>query len=212
MNTIFFFSTNEELQATLQELTDLQRQLTELQQENERLTDEKNLMFDSLCRQTERLNDSRSEVESLKQLLYQEKDDASQFESAVEREQKLVALLKSAQEERENLLLKLEQLNKEVQEVRTAIIEKDDRILQLSERVKTLEYTLDAKHAEHKLLDQDLAQARDQCSGKQIEINRLTDLLENARTQVNKNISIFISIMVAFQLFTVIICSSYIAG
>lgn len=183
---VFFFSTNEELQATLQELTDLQRQLTELQQENERLTDEKNLMFDSLCRQTERLNDSRSEVESLKQLLYQEKDDASQFESAVEREQKLVALLKSAQEERESLLVKLEQLNNELQEARAALIEKDDRIVQLSERVKTLEYTLDAKHAEHKLLDQDLAQARDQGSGKQIEINRLTDLLENARTKVRK--------------------------
>lgn len=177
------FSTNEELQATLQELTDLQRQLTELQQENERLSDEKNLMFDSLCRQTERLNDSRSEVESLKQLLYQEKDDG-QFESAVEREQKLVALLKSAQEERENLLLKLEQLSNELQESRTNLIDKDDRIMHLSERVKTLEYTLDAKHAEHKLLDQDLAVARDQCSGKQIEINRLTDLLENARTKV----------------------------
>lgn len=180
------FSTNEELQATLQELTDLQRQLTELQQENERLSDEKNLMFDSLCRQTERLNDSRSEIESLKQLLYQEKDDAGQFESAVEREQKLVALLKSAQEERESLMLKLEQLNNDLQEARTILIEKDDRIIQLSERVKTLEYTLDAKHAEHKLLDQDLAQARDQCSGKQIEINRLTDLLENARTKVRK--------------------------
>lgn len=179
-----FCSTNEELQATLQELTDLQRQLTELQQENERLTEEKNLMFDSLCRQTERLNDSRSEVESLKQLLYQEKDDAGQFESAVEREQKLVALLKSAQEERESLLLKLEQLNQDLQETRTVLIEKDDRLMHLSERVKTLEYTLDAKHAEHKLLDQDLAQARDQGSGKQIEINRLTDLLENARTKV----------------------------
>lgn len=63
-------STNEELQATLQELTDLQRQLTELQQENERLNEEKTLMFDSLCRQTERLNDSRQEVDNLKQLLY----------------------------------------------------------------------------------------------------------------------------------------------
>lgn len=181
---VYFFSTNEELQATLQELTDLQRQLTELQQENERLSDEKNLMFDSLCRQTERLTDSRSEVESLKQLLYQEKDDASQFESAVEREQKLVALLKSAQEERENLLLKLEQFNKELQEARGALIDKDDRLIHLSERVKNLEYSLEAKHAEHKLLDHDLAQARDQCSGKQIEINRLTDLLENARTKV----------------------------
>lgn len=141
-------------------------------------------MFDSLCRQTDRLNDSRTEVESLKHLLYQEKGEADQFESAVEREQKLVDLLKSAQEEREGLLVKLEQLNSELQELRTAIIDKDDRIMQLSDRVNTLEYSLEAKHAEHKLIDQNLAQARDQCSGKQIEINRLTDLLENARTKV----------------------------
>ncbi|XP_018568252.1 uncharacterized protein LOC108908637 isoform X2 [Anoplophora glabripennis] len=178
------YSTNEELQATLQELTDLQRQLTELQQENERLNEEKTLMFDSLCRQTERLNDSRSEVESLKQLLYREKDEAGQYESAIEREQKLVELLKSAQEEKQSLLLKLEQANNEIQETRAGLIEKDERITQLSERVRTLESTLDAKHAEHKLIDQELAQAKDQCSGKQIEINRLTHLLDNARTKI----------------------------
>lgn len=143
-------------------------------------------MFDSLCRQTERLNDSRSEVESLKQMLYREKDEAGQYESAVEREQKLVELLKSAQEEKQSLLHKLEQVGNELQEVKAEIVEKDGKIAQLSERVGTLESTLDAKHAEHKLLDQELTQAKDQCSGKQIEINRLTDLLDNARTKVSR--------------------------
>lgn len=180
------FSTNEELQATLQELTDLQKQLTELQQENDRLNEEKTLMFDSLCRQTERLNDSRSEVESLKQLLYREKNDADQFESAVEREQKLVDLLKSAQEERETFLVKIEQLSIELQDATQAILQKDETIVQLEDRVKTLECTLDAKHAEHKQLDQELAIAKDHCSGKQIEIDRLSDLLENARTKIGE--------------------------
>ncbi|CAH0549405.1 unnamed protein product [Brassicogethes aeneus] len=180
------YSTNEELQATLQELTDLQRQLTELQQENDRLTDEKTLMFDSLCRQTERLNDTRDEVESLKQLLYKEKDEhnSGNFESAVEREKKLVDLLKSAQEERENLLLKLDQLQGELQETRVQNNDKESEIINLAERVKTLESTLDAKHAEHKQLDRELALAKDQCSSRHIEINRLKDLLENARTKI----------------------------
>ncbi|XP_066144391.1 rootletin-like isoform X2 [Euwallacea fornicatus] len=181
------YSTNEELQATLQELTDLQRQLTELQQENERLNEEKTLMFDSLCRQTERLNDSRQEVDSLKQLLYRERsDEPGQLESAAEREEKLVDLLRSAQEEREQLLIKLEQVQGELHDSRSGNIEKTDTISQLSERVKTLECTLDAKHAEHKQLDQELAQAKDQSSGKQIEIDRLSDLLENARTKINE--------------------------
>ncbi|CAH1129971.1 unnamed protein product [Ceutorhynchus assimilis] len=181
------YSTNEELQATLQELTDLQRQLTELQQENERLNEEKTLMFDSLCRQTERLNDSRQEVENLKQLLYRDRSDETginQLESAAEREQKLVELLRSAQEEREQLLLKLEQIQGDLHESRTDNIDKTETISQQNERVRTLECTLDAKHAEHNQLDQELAQAKDQCSGRQIEINRLSDLLENARTKI----------------------------
>ncbi|XP_030754904.1 uncharacterized protein PF11_0213-like isoform X2 [Sitophilus oryzae] len=183
------YSTNEELQATLQELTDLQRQLTELQQENERLNEEKSLMFDSLCRQTERLNDSRKEVENLKQVLYRESSDengVSQFENVVEREERLMEMVKSAQEEREAFLVKLEQVQGELHESRSGIMEKNEDIAQLAERVKTLECTLDAKHAEHKQLDQELTQAKDQCSGKQIEINRLTDLLDNARTKINE--------------------------
>lgn len=180
-------STNEELQATLQELTDLQRQLTELQQDNERLLDEKNLMFDSLCRQTERLNDARSEVESLKQLLYRDKDETGQLESIVDREQKLVDLLKGAQDERETLLVKQEQINSELQEAKSCNMEQADKIEQLTERVRTLEGALDAKHAEHRQLDQELAIAKDQCSGRHIEINRLTDILENARTKVGSS-------------------------
>lgn len=141
-------------------------------------------MFNSLCRQTERLNDTRDELESLKQLLYREKDESGQLESAAERE-KLVELLQSGQEEREGLLLKQEQLTSELQEIRSINIENITLIEQLTERVKTLESTLDAKHAEHRQLDQELAIARDQSSGRQIEINRLTDLLENARTKVS---------------------------
>lgn len=62
-HTFFFqFSTNEELQATLQELSDLQNQLTEVQVDNERLSDEKSVLLESLCRQTEKLEDSRTKV------------------------------------------------------------------------------------------------------------------------------------------------------
>ncbi|KAF5284000.1 hypothetical protein FQR65_LT13634 [Abscondita terminalis] len=175
------YSTNEELQATLQELTDLQRQLTELQQDNERLLDEKNLMFDSLCRQTERLNDARSEVESLKQMLYRDKDDG-----AAEREEVLTALLKASQADHKASLLKHEHLTKDLQEANEANARNVADLEQLTERVRTLESALDAKHAEHKQLDHELVIAKDQCSGRQIEINRLTDLLENARTKINE--------------------------
>ncbi|XP_017776760.1 PREDICTED: cytospin-A-like isoform X6 [Nicrophorus vespilloides] len=178
------YSTNEELQATLQELTDLQRQLSELHQDNERLMEEKGLMFQSLCRQTERLNDARDEIDSLKQLLYKEKDTSGQYESVVEREQKLLELLKDSQEEREMLLVKLEQCSAEITDVSNLNIQRDKESIQMEERIRTLESTLDAKHAEHKLLDQEMARAKDAASSRQIEIDRHKDLLENARTKI----------------------------
>ncbi|KAK9753982.1 hypothetical protein QE152_g1537 [Popillia japonica] len=179
-----FASTKEELQATVQELNDLQRQLTELQQDNYQLLEEKNLMFDSLCRQTERLNESKGEIESLKQRLRDKEDDTGQYESAIEHEQKLLALLKDTQEEREILLLKHEQVTGELQEAIAQNSQQVSAIEQLNDRIKTLESTLDAKHAEHKQLEREMVTLKDQSSGMQIEINRLSDLLENARTKI----------------------------
>ncbi|KRT80821.1 hypothetical protein AMK59_6292, partial [Oryctes borbonicus] len=178
------YSTKEELQATVQELNDLQRQLTELQQDNYQLLEEKNLMFDSLCRQTERLNESKNEIETLKQRLREKEDDSGQYESAIEHEQKLLALLKDAQAEREILLMKQEQLTNELQEALNQNTQQVTLIEQLNERVKTLESTLDAKHAEHKQLEQEVVVLKDQSSGMQIEIDRLSDQLENARTKI----------------------------
>ena len=48
------YSTHEELQAPLQELTDLKHQLEEFQSENRTQGDEKALLYESLCQQTER--------------------------------------------------------------------------------------------------------------------------------------------------------------
>lgn len=141
-------------------------------------------MFDSLCRQTERLNESKGEIESLKQRLRDKEDDTGQYESAIEHEQKLLALLKDTQEEREILLLKHEQVTGELQEAIAQNSQQVSAIEQLNDRIKTLESTLDAKHAEHKQLEREMVTLKDQSSGMQIEINRLSDLLENARTKI----------------------------
>lgn len=72
-----------------------QAQLTELQADNERLTEEKGVLLESLCRQTEKLEDSRSKVDMLQGLLLREEQpqEASKGYNT-EREQKLVDLLK----------------------------------------------------------------------------------------------------------------------
>lgn len=64
------FSTSEELQATLAELADLQSQLADAHADNERLADEKQVLLESLCRQTEKLEDSRTKVRFWSYLLF----------------------------------------------------------------------------------------------------------------------------------------------
>ncbi|PNF37013.1 hypothetical protein B7P43_G08061 [Cryptotermes secundus] len=176
------YSTNEELQATLQELADLQVQLTELQADNERLTEEKSVLLESLCRQTEKLEDSRTKVDTLQELLLHH----DQVECCTEREQKLVELLKSAQEERESLLLKLEDLTSQLTDLRQSADLQAEDAGRLADTVRLLESTVDATHAERKQLDQELALAKEESSSRSIEISRLTTLLDNARAKIEE--------------------------
>ncbi|XP_055604681.1 uncharacterized protein LOC129752916 [Uranotaenia lowii] len=178
------YSTNEELQATLQELADLQTQIIELQSDNERLAEEKDVIFQSLCRQTEKLEDSRTQIGTLQKLLLREPDQ--QDSVSTEREQKLVELLKSAQDERESLMLKQEELNSEMNELKVALEETTNKNMRLVERIGVLDSTIDAMNAERTETDSQLLQSKEDGSVKQIEISRLTTLLENARAKIEE--------------------------
>ncbi|EAT41171.1 AAEL007151-PC [Aedes aegypti] len=178
------YSTNEELQATLQELADLQSQINELQTDNERLAEEKDVIFQSLCRQTEKLEDSRTQIGTLQKLLLREPNQ--QDGGSTEREQKLVELLKNAQEERESLMLKQEELNSELNELKVALDDTTNEKLRLHERIGVLESTIDATNAERTEIDAQLIQSKEDSSVKQIEISRLTTLLENARAKIEE--------------------------
>uniref|UniRef100_A0A8D8J3Z7 Cytospin-A n=1 Tax=Culex pipiens TaxID=7175 RepID=A0A8D8J3Z7_CULPI len=178
------YSTNEELQATLQELADLQSQIIELQSDNERLAEEKDVIFQSLCRQTEKLEDSRTQIGTLQKLLLREPNQ--QDGVSTEREQKLVELLKNAQEERESLMLKQEELYSELNELKVALEDTTNEKLRLVERIGVLESTIDATNAERTDIDTQLLQSKEDGSVKQIEISRLTTLLENARAKIEE--------------------------
>uniref|UniRef100_A0A182QEV2 RNA helicase n=1 Tax=Anopheles farauti TaxID=69004 RepID=A0A182QEV2_9DIPT len=178
------YSTNEELQATLQELADLQSQIMELQTENERLADEKDVIFQSLCRQTEKLEDSRTQIVTLQKLLLRE--PSQQDATPTDREQKLVDLLKSAQDERESLMLKQEELNAELNELKGIIEERSGDVSRARARVSMLESSLDAANAEKKDANAQLMESKEDASVKLIEISRLTTLLENARAKIDE--------------------------
>ncbi|XP_043517381.1 cytospin-A-like isoform X7 [Frieseomelitta varia] len=181
------YSTNEELQATIQELSDLQAQLTELQADNERLTEEKDVLLESLCRQTEKLEDSRSKVDTLQGLLLREEQPQESSKGYnTEREQKLVDLLKSAQEERESLLQKQEELTSEVKNLRAAAEVSAAETERLTKCVHLLESSVETASIERKQLDMELAEARQEGANRNIEISRLATLLENARAKIEE--------------------------
>lgn len=178
------YSTNEELQATLQELADLQGQLTELQSDNDRLAEEKDVLFQSLCRQTEKLEDSRNQIGTLQELLLRESNPADV--GTTEREQKLLDLLKNAQEERESLLIKQEEMNSDLNELRTALENAGTEQARLKERISLLDSTIGANSAERKQIESQLVVSREESGDRQIEISRLTTLLENARAKIDE--------------------------
>uniref|UniRef100_A0AAG5CYI8 Uncharacterized protein n=1 Tax=Anopheles atroparvus TaxID=41427 RepID=A0AAG5CYI8_ANOAO len=178
------YSTNEELQATLQELADLQSQIMELQTDNERLVEEKDVIFQSLCRQTEKLEDSRTQIGTLQKLLLRE--PSPQDVTPTDREQKLVDLMKSAQDEREGLMLKQEELNGELNELKGILDERTGEVSRARARVSLLESSLDAANAEKEDVNGQLMESKEDASVKLIEISRLTTLLENARAKIDE--------------------------
>ncbi|XP_030566203.1 cytospin-A isoform X2 [Drosophila novamexicana] len=179
------YSTNEELQATLQELADLQTQLTDTQTENERLAEEKDVLFQSLCRQTEMLNESRTQINTLQELLLRDTKQAAEV-STSEREKKLLDLIQTSQEERETLLLKQEELNAELSELRQSRDAVQLEQQRQRERNALLDSQLDAANAERKQSEAQLSLANEEISQRAIEISRLSTLLENARSKIEE--------------------------
>lgn len=157
------YSTNEELQATLQELTDLQDQLMDLQLENERCSDEKALLLESLCSQTEKLEDCRSHNDHLRALLFGQSSSSSSSSTAqagcsssssstavapqLSREQHYVELLKKAHEEQSVLRGQVAELQSSL-ELASREAQDHQRDLQgLAHRVSLLQAALEATQA-----------------------------------------------------------------
>ncbi|XP_026682232.1 cytospin-A-like [Diaphorina citri] len=178
------YCTNEELQATLQELADLQSQLLDLQHTNETLGHEKGVLLESLCRQTEKLEDTRTKADKLQELLLSSNEQNNSRLSTTERENRLVELLKAEKHQLD------QQLSQAKDESNSRLLE-INRLSTLLDnaRAKVREYfesTIDASQAEKHQLDQQLSQAKDESNSRLLEINRLSTLLDNARAKVRE--------------------------
>lgn len=168
------YSTNEELQATLQELGDLQDAVNELTEENERLADERSVLLESLCTQTEKLEQCRNQIEQLKCLLI-----SGELPNKSDRDQHLLGLLKGAQDEREEFLRKL------------YAAEKDARVSQIHteaimEKAQLLEDKLCALRSEKENVEKQSIELKESLANEQIEVSHFKTLLENEKTKVQE--------------------------
>ena len=168
------YSTNEELQATLQELGDLQDAVNELTEENERLADERTVLLESLCTQTEKLEHCRNQIEQLKYLLI-----SGDLPNKSDRDQHLLELLKGAQEEREEFLRKLRAAEMEAREGQR---ERQS----LKEKCQRFEDKLTALKSEKDTVEKQLADLKESLVHEQIEVTHYKTLLENERAKVQE--------------------------
>ncbi|XP_048838565.1 cytospin-A isoform X3 [Brienomyrus brachyistius] len=188
-------STAEELQATLQELADLQQITQELNGENERLGEEKVILMDSLCQQSDKLEHRGRQIEYLRSLLEEHHvayslDEDVKSGRYMELEQRYVELAESARFEREQLLgvqqhlsnaLKMaEQDNKEAQEIIGA----------LKERNHHMERAVESERQERAAAVAALEECKATAAGDQAELNRCRVQLEQERQKVAELYSI----------------------
>ncbi|XP_043924759.1 cytospin-A [Protopterus annectens] len=184
-------STSEELQATLQELADLQQITQELNGENERLGEEKVILMDSLCQQSDKIEHYSRQIEYLRALLDDHHisyviDEDVKSGRYLELEQRYMEVAENARFEREQLLgvqqhlsntLKMaEQENKEAQEMIGALKERNhhmDRIIDTEQKNKA---SLAAALDEYKVT----------VASDQIEVNRLKSQLEQEKHKVTE--------------------------
>ncbi|XP_065503298.1 cytospin-B isoform X1 [Caloenas nicobarica] len=139
-------STAEELQATLQELSDQQQMVQELTAENEKLVEEKALLETSFRQHRDRAEQLNQENEKLMTLLQERsknEESRAQEGKVLELEQKCAEVLEKAQFEREKMLniqqqltsslRSLEREHQDAQQVITSLREENEKLLKLLE-------------------------------------------------------------------------------
>ena len=173
------YSTNEELQATLQELGDLQDAVNELTEENERLADERSVLLESLCTQTEKLEHCRTQIEQLKCLLI-----SGDLPNKSDRDQHLMELLKGAQDEREEMVRKQVELQNALHTSEAETKTYQEQVESIKDKVQHLEDKINGLKAEKDNLEKQVGDLKESLENEYIEVAHYKTLLDNEKSKV----------------------------
>ena len=181
--------TAEELQATLQELADLQQITQELNGENERLGEEKVLLMDSLCQQSDKLEHYGRQIEYFRSLLdehhlaYALEEDIKSGRY-MELEQRYVDLAENARFEREQLLGVQQHLSNTLKMAEQDNAEAQEVIGALKERNHHMERIMESERQDRKAMVGALEEYKAAVNCDQVELNRCRAQLDQERQKV----------------------------
>ncbi|XP_041855564.1 cytospin-A isoform X4 [Melanotaenia boesemani] len=182
-------STAEELQATLQELADLQQITQELNGENERLGEEKVILMDSLCQQSDKLELYGRQIEYLRSLLdehhisYVLEEDIKSGRY-MELEQRYADLADNARFDREQLLGVQQHLSNTLKMAEQDNAEAQEMIAALKERNHQMERIMDSERQDRASMAAALEEYKAAVSSDQAELSRCRAQLDQERQRV----------------------------
>ncbi|XP_014015893.1 LOW QUALITY PROTEIN: cytospin-A [Salmo salar] len=188
-------STAEELQATLQELADLQQITQELNGENERLGEEKVILMDSLCQQSDKLEHYGRQIEYFRSLLddhhlsYVLEEDIKSGRY-MELEQRYVDLADNARFEREQLLGVQQHLSNTLKMAEQDNAEAQGVIGALKERNHHMEHIMESERQDRGAMVAALEEYKAAVSCDQVELSRCRAQLDQERQKVAELYSI----------------------
>ncbi|NWV13952.1 CYTSB protein, partial [Ptilonorhynchus violaceus] len=177
-------STAEELQATLQELSDQQQMVQELTTENEKLVEEKALLETSFRQHRDRAEQLSQENEKLMTLLQERsksEENRAQEEKVLELEQKCAEVLEKAQFEREKLLNIQQQLTSSLRSLEREHQDAQQVIKSLREENEKLLKLLEVEQQSNSTVTKSLEDCKIALEGLKIENGSLKTQLENEK-------------------------------
>ncbi|XP_074526181.1 cytospin-A [Halichoeres trimaculatus] len=182
-------STSEELQATLQELADLQQITQELNGENERLGEEKVILMDSLCQQSDKLELYGRQIEYLRSLLEEHHISYALEEDIksgryMELEQRYADLADNARFEREQLLGVQQHLSNTLKMAEQDNAEAQKMIGALKERNHQMERIMESERQGRAAMGAALEEYKAAVSSDQAELSRCRAQLDQERQRV----------------------------
>ncbi|XP_012581822.1 PREDICTED: cytospin-B isoform X2 [Condylura cristata] len=177
-------STAEELQATLQELSDQQQMVQELTAENEKLVDEKTLLETSFHQHRERAEQLSQENEKLINLLQERvknEEPKVQEGKILELEQKCTEIIEQGRFEREKLLNIQQQLTCSLRKVEEENQGALEMIKSLKEENEKLNGFLELERHNNSAMTNTLEECKVTLEGLKIENGSLKANLENGK-------------------------------